>query len=116
MAKVPITVLGYRCERCGHEWIPKSFKKEPLACPKCHSPYWNRPRQNKANYADFKNTISKVLLGAGQPLTWTEIRTNGKLPQLFPNNRWVKQLESDIGLKRNRDNHGIIRWSLESGG
>lgn len=112
MPKVPITVMGYRCNRCGHEWIPRSFNEEPSVCPSCKSPYWNRPKQNKTTYEDFKGIIVKVLNEAGKPLTWTEIRTIGKLPQLFPNNRWVKQLESEVGLKRTRDTHGIIRWNL----
>ena len=43
MAK--ITVLGYRCERCLHEWVPRrSSTTEPRTCPKCKSPYWDRPR------------------------------------------------------------------------
>jgi hypothetical protein len=46
MAKVPITVMGYQCERCSHKWIPKDPEKEPSVCPKCKSPYWNRPRKN----------------------------------------------------------------------
>jgi DNA-directed RNA polymerase subunit RPC12/RpoP len=112
MPKVPITVMGYRCSRCGHEWIPRDFATEPSVCPKCKSPYWNKPRQTMTTYEDFKETIKRVLTEAGKPITWTEIRTIGKLPQLFPNNRWVRQLETDIGLKRNRDNHGIIRWNL----
>jgi hypothetical protein len=107
--------MGFRCDRCGHEWIPKKFDKEPQACPKCKSPYWNQPRQ-KTNYADFKEAIGRILRQSGKSLTWTEIRTIGELPQLFPNNRWVKQLETDIGLRRSRDNHGIIRWHLETGG
>lgn len=37
---------GYRCERCGHEWLPRSKTQEPTVCPKCKTPYWNRPRQN----------------------------------------------------------------------
>ena len=52
MPKVPITVMGYRCERCTHEWIPRDLgndpDKEPAVCPKCKSPYWNRPRKNAA--------------------------------------------------------------------
>ena len=44
MAK--ITVLGYRCERCLHEWVPRrSSTDEPRTCPKCKSPYWDRPRK-----------------------------------------------------------------------
>ncbi len=43
MPKVPITVMGYRCERCGHEWVPR-MDSEPRVCAKCKSPYWNTPR------------------------------------------------------------------------
>ncbi len=32
------------CLRCGHEWIPRSERK-PGTCPKCNSPYWDRPRK-----------------------------------------------------------------------
>lgn len=45
MAK--ITLSGFRCERCGHEWVPKEQGTEPTVCPKCKSPYWNRPRQSE---------------------------------------------------------------------
>lgn len=31
------------CLRCGHEWTQQTAK-EPTVCPKCHSPYFNRPR------------------------------------------------------------------------
>ena len=47
MGKVKLTVWGWRCERCGHEWIPRE-EAEPRVCPKCKSPYWNRPRQRAA--------------------------------------------------------------------
>lgn len=43
---VDITVKGYRCKRCGHEWTPKK-KEEPKVCPHCKSPYWNTARKNK---------------------------------------------------------------------
>ena len=36
---------GWKCERCGHEWVPKTSGVEPMTCPKCRSPYWNRPRR-----------------------------------------------------------------------
>ena len=38
---------AWKCERCGHEWVPKTPGYEAAACPKCKSPYWNRPRQFK---------------------------------------------------------------------
>ncbi len=34
-----------RCLRCGHEWIPRS-EARPGNCPKCNSPYWDKPRKS----------------------------------------------------------------------
>jgi DNA primase len=62
-------------------------------------------------YEDFQGKIKKTLQASG-PLTWTEIRTLAKLPEKFPNNKWVRRLEQDINLKRNKDGHGIIKWKL----
>ena len=45
MAKIKLE--GYLCERCGHKWIPREQTEEPRVCPKCKSPYWNRPRKEK---------------------------------------------------------------------
>lgn len=33
------------CERCGHVWIQR-INRTPCACPKCRSPYWDKPRRN----------------------------------------------------------------------
>lgn len=114
MPRVPITVMGYRCERCGGEWVPRDAAKEPTTCPKCKSPYWNRPRRmaSMLTYEDFREKIRKAIRESGA-LTWTEIRTTAKLPEKFPNNKWVHRLEKDIGLKRGKDAHGIIKWMLE---
>jgi len=32
-----------KCLRCNWEWFPK--KEEVRRCPKCGSPYWDRPRK-----------------------------------------------------------------------
>jgi DNA-directed RNA polymerase subunit RPC12/RpoP len=47
MPKVAIKVMGYRCERCTHEWIPRDARdqSEPRVCPRCKSPYWNLKRR-----------------------------------------------------------------------
>lgn len=39
-----ITLKGFQCERCNHTWVPRD-EGLPLVCPKCKSPYWNKPRQ-----------------------------------------------------------------------
>ena len=117
MARVPITVMGFQCERCGHQWVPRDIDVEPRHCPKCKSPYWNRPRNSGAmmTYEAFRDRVRKTLSEAGKPLTWTEIRTTARLPQAFPNNQWVHRMESDISLIRAKDAHGIIHWELASG-
>ena len=44
MAKVKLD--GFQCERCEHMWLPRANTKgEPVICPKCKSPYWNKPRK-----------------------------------------------------------------------
>lgn len=46
---MPKTLIeGYRCLRCGHEWVPHSDTEgDPTICPKCKSPYWDKPRQSE---------------------------------------------------------------------
>ena len=63
-------------------------------------------------YEVFRDGVRDALAKAG-PLTWTEIRTAAKLPQRLPNNQWVRRLETDINLRREKDAHGIIIWSLD---
>lgn len=114
MGRVPITVMGYRCERCAHEWIPRGdYEGDPKQCPKCKSARWDMPRKPTAmtSYEEFRDVIRRIL-EVTPGVTWTEIRTAAKLPQMFPNNGWVRRLEEDIGLERKRDAHGIIQWRL----
>jgi predicted Zn-ribbon and HTH transcriptional regulator len=46
MSKVQLTIWGWHCERCGHEWVPRKEDEHPRVCPKCKSPYWDKPKQN----------------------------------------------------------------------
>jgi hypothetical protein len=112
LGRVPITVMGYRCERCEHEWVPRNTEHEPRVCPGCKSPYWDRPRKHPMEYTEFRDTIRRTIDEADKPLTWTEIRTIAKLPQALPNNGWVRRMETDINLLRQKDGKGIIHWSL----
>ena len=113
MAKVPITVMGRRCERCEHEWVPRNAAREPTVCPSCKSPYWNRPRQHSTatTYEYFRDRVESALRSAGRGLTWTEVRMSAKLRQKLPNNQWVRRLESDIGLTRERE-RSVVVWRL----
>jgi hypothetical protein len=44
MPRVRIEVEGFRCARCGHEWVPRRRTEDPRVCPRCKSPYWDRER------------------------------------------------------------------------
>lgn len=45
MPDIQITVAGYRCTRCGWDWIPQWRRKaRPKVCPACKSPYWDVER------------------------------------------------------------------------
>ncbi len=57
MARVQL--WGYRCERCSHSWLPRDKDQEPRVCPRCKSPYWNRPRKgSKADPGEGVNLPS----------------------------------------------------------
>ena len=48
MAKIQITLDGYKCERCTYEWVARK-KDYPRVCPACKSPYWDKPRKTITN-------------------------------------------------------------------
>jgi hypothetical protein len=59
MARVPITVMGFRCERCAHEWLARGRKgKQPRICPKCKSAYWDRHEEFPAGVTRRAKPVS----------------------------------------------------------
>jgi hypothetical protein len=36
-----MTPLAYRCQRCGHEFRRKPYRRFPAECPHCHARDWN---------------------------------------------------------------------------
>ena len=50
MPRVRITVDGWRCARCGYEWIPRK-KELPRVCSRCKSPYWDTEPKRKRRRA-----------------------------------------------------------------
>jgi len=49
-----IKIDGYICSRCNHVWAPRDEAK-PVVCPKCKSPYWNRPTSSGERKYSCKN-------------------------------------------------------------
>ena len=41
---VNVLIVGHRCYRCGHAWVPRNISEIPETCPKCKSPYWKKPK------------------------------------------------------------------------
>jgi len=47
-----VLILGNKCYRCSHEWVPERFDVPPKVCPKCKNPYWDRPKQDGVNNSE----------------------------------------------------------------
>jgi uncharacterized OB-fold protein len=37
-------IIGHRCFRCKHKWVPREEGYIPEICPLCKSPYWKSPK------------------------------------------------------------------------
>lgn len=53
-----VTMRFRECLRCLHEWLPKKIGK-PIRCPRCGSPYWDRPRTQE-NAGGRPEVVSKA--------------------------------------------------------
>ena len=62
------------------------------------------------NYEEFRDKVKGVLLKNKNGLTWSQIKEKLNLPQKVPNNKWVKWLEKDIKLVREKK--GTIIWRI----
>ncbi|PIY89114.1 MAG: hypothetical protein COY74_06745, partial [Nitrosopumilales archaeon CG_4_10_14_0_8_um_filter_34_8] len=60
---------------------------------------------------EFREKIQNALKYRDDGMTWTELRDQLELEQIVPNNKWVRQLEKDIGLKRLREMKGVV-WRV----
>ena len=81
------------------------FVSEP---PKNKKP---KPAEPNMPYAEFRDKIKQALEHRDNGMTWTELRDLLGMEQVVPNNKCVRRLESDIGLKRVRDAGGVV-WSI----
>ena len=64
----------------------------------------------KLTYAQFRDQVKKTLEYQDNGMTWSQIREKLGLDQVVPNNKWVRQLEKDIGLERVKQNDNVILW------
>ena len=63
-------------------------------------------------YPQFRDKVKTTLQYSDKGMTWTEIREALKLDQVVPNNKWVRQLEKDIGLMRVKRSDGVVVWRI----
>jgi len=64
--KVERKAIFFHCLRCDYEWYPNDPNKEPTACPKCHSPYWKKPRKDRPiNDNSIKRIPKKKIYAEG---------------------------------------------------
>jgi len=106
MAKIPITVMGFPMRAVAAMNGCRASPTANRAYAKMQKSLLEQARKSATSYEDFRDKIVATLKASGQPLTWTDIRTRGGLPQMFPNNGWVRRMENDVGLHRQRDQHG----------
>ncbi len=67
------------------------------------------------SYTEFKSKLTELLNARESGFTWQEIRKKLNMEQTVPNNKWVTQLENEIGLKRRKEG-ATTYWYLEKKG
>src|SRR5450631_3742120 len=66
------TRLTLVCLRCGHAWLRRSLAKIPGPCPRCCSPYWNRPRKGEQTPKAKPSALHRAPVLRPLPLTRAE--------------------------------------------
>ena len=67
----------------------------------------------KMSYEEFRDRIERVLKEYPEGTTWTQVREEAKLEQKWPNNKWVRRMDEDMGLVREKVKGKTI-WRLSS--
>ncbi len=42
-----------------YEWVPRG-QDNPIVCPKCKSPYWNKPKTNNVGIAQLVERLAVI--------------------------------------------------------
>jgi len=88
----------------GHLRIDLSLEQNPK--PK------RRVITTKLSYEEFRDKVKKTLQYQDDGMIWSQIRERLKLDQVVPNNKWVRQMEKDIGLIRVKGKDNTILWRV----
>jgi hypothetical protein len=63
-------------------------------------------------YVEFRDAIASELRRVPAGLTWAELKRQLKLPYATPCPEWVKQMELEIGLSRQRSSGRALTWRV----
>ena len=63
-------------------------------------------------YIDFKDAILAELRRCPTGLSWSELRERLALPYERPCQEWVRRLEAETGLRRERGSTPAFVWKL----
>lgn len=63
-------------------------------------------------YVEFRDVIEQELRRNPQGLTWMELKESLNLPYDRPCATWLKQMEAEIGLCRERGGGRAFVWRL----
>jgi hypothetical protein len=69
----------------------------------------------KTPYETFKAKTVELLQGNETGFTWAEIQEKLNFPQAVPNNRWVRRMEREAGLKRRKYGNETYWYLSEKG-
>src|SRR5579871_2052705 len=63
-------------------------------------------------YVEFRDAIQGELRRSPAGLTWAALKSRLRLPYSTPCPEWVKQLEQEIGLRRERGAERAFTWKI----
>jgi antitoxin component of MazEF toxin-antitoxin module len=110
---LPETIIDDLGWQAGSELeASKRDKSLVVDCVATPSEVEKRTVIEKMSYEQFRDKIKSVLQYNDKGMTWTQIRTQLRLNQVVPNNKWVRRMEKDMGLIRVKGKDGIVLWRI----
>ena len=112
-----IQTSSFNCNRCNHDW--QSNVAYPKQCPKCHSPYWDKPRTYKLKRLNNQSLVSSLSLTDPIDLKVSEIiemAKNVELPttdrtaMIYKSIKWITEAPDNVlnGILENLAKHRVL--------